>query len=85
MTPRKAHADIVVERLDLIIPAKRRQIRIDLYRALAQLGRVDSVVGYVKDPPDGPHRDSGYHLNVVDFDRYAVVRIVGMVSPRGIS
>jgi hypothetical protein len=82
MTPQKAQADVVVERRRLAVPGEKRRIRAELYRALTALGRVETVERYIQDPPDGPHRDPAYHLGAVDFDRYAVIRIVGMVTPR---
>lgn len=78
---RRAHADVVVERAKLRIPSERRRIRVQLYRTLQQLGRVETVERFVQDPPDGPHRDPAYHLGAVDFDQYAVIRIIGQVTP----
>jgi len=77
----RAHADVVVERIELADRSRRRRVYEQLYAALGMLGHVDSIERWVLDPPDGPHRDTGYHLGAVDFDRFAVVRVIGHVTP----
>ena len=78
---KRAQADMLVERAKLAIPSERRKVRRELYDALMKLGRVESIERYVQDPPDGPHRDPAYHQGVVDFDRFAVIRVIGQVTP----
>lgn len=75
-----AHADVVVERASLRVPLKRRAIRFALYEALGNLGRVDAVDRYVVDPPDGPLREREA-TGDMDWDRFAVVRVIGRVTP----
>jgi hypothetical protein len=41
------------------------------------LGHVESIVRYVQDPPDGPLHEAGD----LDFDHFAIVRIIGRVVP----
>jgi hypothetical protein len=76
-----AYADIVVLRSELRVPGRKFRIRVDLYNALADLGRVESVDRYVQDPPDGPFHDGTFEEP--DADRYAVIRIIGRVEPVG--
>jgi len=81
VSAKTAQADLPVLRSSLREPRTRRAIRRMLYEALGRLGRVDSVDGYVVDPPDGPFADPAY-AGEVDRDHYAIVRIRGRVSPR---
>ena len=76
-----AQADVPVLRTALAGGPFRRGVRRLLYDALGKLGRVESVEGYVVDPPDGPFADPGY-AGEIDRDQYAIVRIRGRVSPR---
>lgn len=78
---RIAQADVPVLRSSLRSGRIRAGTRDLLYRALGRLGRVESVDGYVVDPPDGPFADPAY-AGEVDRDAYAIVRIRGRVSPR---
>jgi hypothetical protein len=76
-----AQADVPVLRSSLVRGQIRAGVRRLLYNALGRLGRVEEVVGYVVDPPDGPFADPAY-AGEVDRDEYAIVRIRGKVSPR---
>ena len=78
---RVAQADVPVLRSSLRSGRIRAATRDLLYRALGRLGRVESVDGYVVDPPDGPFADPAY-AGEVNRDDYAIVRIRGRVSPR---
>jgi hypothetical protein len=77
---RLAQADIVVERASLTGLGRKAALRVQLRDALAELGRVDSVDRYGIDPPDGPFRD-GTFLHDYDWDRFAIVRVIGHVTP----
>lgn len=81
MSAKTAQADLPVLRASLREPGTRRGVRRMLYDALGRLGRVESVDGYVVDPPDGPFTDPEY-AGAIDRDEYAIVRIRGRVSPR---
>ncbi len=81
MSGKIAQADVPILRSSLSSPQTRRGVRKLLYEALGRLGRVESVDGYVVDPPDGPFTDPDY-AGAVDRDEYAIVRIRGRVSPR---
>lgn len=74
---RLAQADALVPRASLSDPEERKALRIVLYRALMKLGHVESIVRYVQDPPDGPLHEAGD----LDFDHFAIVRIIGRVVP----
>lgn len=76
---RLAHADCLVPRASVSDPAERLGIRRVLYEALGELGHVESVERYLLDPPDGPLRD--YSAGDVDLDQFAIVRVVGRVTP----
>jgi hypothetical protein len=76
----RAAADVVVDRASLADPAERQRIRLRLYGALDRLGRVEHITRYVRDPKDGPYADSQWGR--LDRDRFAVVRVEGIVSPR---
>lgn len=76
-----AQADVPILRSALVDGQIRRGVRKLLYDALGRLGRVESVDGYVVDPPDGPFADPAY-AGEIDRDSYAIVRIRGRVSPR---
>lgn len=80
---RVAQADLLVKREELRDRKARRRIRLDLHRALGELGYVESVERFGVDPTDGPYRDGTLgDLSSIDFDRFAIVRIRGRVIPR---
>lgn len=79
---RRARVDIVVERASLKKRGAKAKVRLDLYQQLNKLGHVDSVEGYVADPPDGPFKDGTYsNAQDVDWHRYVLIRLVGYVTP----
>lgn len=79
---RLAQVDMVVVRQSLIEPGVKRSVRLMLYEELSKLGRVESIVRYVIDPPDGPYKDGTLaKAKDTDWDRNALVRLIGYVTP----
>jgi hypothetical protein len=77
---RRAHADVVIPRIDLTTPGRKAEVRVALYDKLAEIGRVESIERYVQDPPDGPFRDGTF--GEFDWDEFALVRVIGQVTPK---
>ncbi len=77
---RRAQADVLVERAELVKPGAKARIRVQLFEALSQLGHVESIERYVRDVKDSPIQTE-YSEGRVDFDRFTVIRVIGRVTP----
>jgi hypothetical protein len=77
---RRAHADVAIPRAELRLPGRKAALRLALYDKLAESGRVESIEGYVQDPPDGPFRDGTF--GEWDWDEFALIRVIGYVTSK---